>query len=73
MARSQCTICARFFSGMSTFDAHHDVDYERHPAVKCINPEKLGMRHHKTMKGKNGEPVWTFGGTPDIADKNEED
>ena len=69
MALSQCTVCARYFSGMTTFDDHHVIDYETIPHVRCKNPEDIGMRPHKTMKGKNGEPVWSWGGKPDIADK----
>jgi len=49
---SQCARCKRVFSGLSLFDRHQDVDYDRKPAVACINPVSLGM-----VEAPNG--VWT--------------
>lgn len=38
-----CAACHETFGTLTLFDAHHDVDYNRDPAVLCREPGVLGM------------------------------
>lgn len=38
-----CAACERSFTGLTSFDKHHETDYGRRPAVRCIDPATLGM------------------------------
>ena len=38
-----CAACERSFTGLTAFDKHHETDYGRRPAVRCIDPATLGM------------------------------
>ena len=51
MAACECALCGRKFSGLTTFDAHQDVDYKRQPRVICREPSEIGMK-------LNGHGLW---------------
>jgi len=40
---SQCAACGRTFLNLTAFDKHHDVDYTRIPAVRCIDPIEINL------------------------------
>jgi hypothetical protein len=43
LSKSECGACGEVFGSVQTFDAHHDVDYSRTPAVQCKRPERIGL------------------------------
>ena len=47
--------CKRSFTGLSSFDKHHETDYSRRPAVRCIDPATLGMVQQES--GRWGFPI----------------
>lgn len=45
---NHCARCHETFRGLSQFDAHQDVDYDRLRPVVCLAPVSLGMvRDHR--------------------------
>lgn len=40
---SLCARCGRTFLNITAFDKHHDVDYNRTPAVICKDPTTVGL------------------------------
>lgn len=43
MAKCECPVCGRVFSGLTTFDKHQDVDHDRKPVVTCHDPVTVGL------------------------------
>jgi hypothetical protein len=60
MAACDCAACGRKFSSLTAFDRHHELDYARRPAVRCLDPESAGLvlnRHGRwAMPGKRPFP-----------------
>ena len=44
MSFSECAKCGNVFSAEAVFDLHHDVDYDRVPAVQCLEPGEYGFQ-----------------------------
>jgi len=55
MSVCKCSPCGREFTGLSTFDRHQDVNYNRRPAVVCVDPAGLGMVQNRS--GRWGFPL----------------
>ncbi len=43
MAMAECARCGEVFTGITAFDKHHDVDYTRRPAIRCMAPATVGL------------------------------
>jgi len=42
-SQSGCAACGEVFATLTDFDKHHDVDYNRTPAVVCKPPATVGL------------------------------
>jgi hypothetical protein len=42
-----CAACGREFTTLAAFDRHHDVDYGRDPAIKCLDPSSRGLEQDR--------------------------
>jgi hypothetical protein len=42
----KCAPCGREFSSLTGFDRHQDVDYDRRPAVRCLDPAARGLEQN---------------------------
>jgi hypothetical protein len=51
----QCARCERWFTGLTAFDRHQDVDYSRRPAVQCKDPAAAGLVRQES--GRWGLPI----------------
>lgn len=54
MSTCTCHPCGESFTGLTAFDKHQDVDYNRRPAVQCLDPATLGME--RNAHGRWGYP-----------------
>jgi hypothetical protein len=50
----RCVLCGQTFTGLTLFDAHQDVDYNRHPVIVCRDPTGLGLA--QDSRGTWGTP-----------------
>jgi len=49
-----CVLCGQTFTGLTLFDAHQDVDYNREPVIICRDPTGLGLA--QDARGTWGTP-----------------
>ena len=50
MSVCECPLCGREFTTLGAFDRHQDVDYERTPDVRCMDPATAGL--HQDSRGR---------------------
>ena len=58
MSACTCSPCGQSFTGLTAFDKHQDVDYDRRPAVQCLDPATVGL-----VRQSSGR--WGFPATDD--------
>jgi hypothetical protein len=51
----QCAACECWFTGLTAFDRHHDIDRRRVPPVLCRDPAEAGLVRQKS--GRWGLPA----------------